>query len=282
MNDALVTVLTQWGMAGIALLAAAYVIWNNHKEEQKNKKRYEAKLEELNNKTSTRQSVSDLKGDISSLGEKIDSLSCSQDECRTKLVDMGNRISVIEEKIENRNSSHAQKEAERLMKLTKLAPTIHTVIQNNMEDMRADHVFVALLHNGTKSLTGIPFVKMDVIVEKYNPLENPNDIEYSTVYTNEEIMRHDKLPGVILHKDFLDIQVNPDGYSQMDALDAISAREMRKIGTKRIMFECIRDTSTNVMGFVCAYSYKTDDMDVDTFRSMVKMLERLYRDVSNI
>lgn len=282
MNDALVTALTQWGMAGIALLAAAYVIWNNHKEEQKNKKRYEAKLEELNNKTSTRQSVSDLKDDISSLGEKIDSLSCSQDECRTKLVDMGNRISVIEEKIEKRNSSYAQREAERLMKLTKLAPTIHTVIQNNMEDMRSDHVFVALLHNGTQSLTGIPFVKMDVIVEKYNPLENPNDIEYSTVYTNEEIMRHDKLPGVILQKDFLDIHVNPDGYSQMDALDAISAREMRKIGTKRIMFECIRDVSTNVMGFVCAYSYNTDDMDVDTFRSMVKMLERLYRDVSNI
>ena len=80
----------------------------------------------------------------------------------------------------------------------------------------------------------------------------------------------------------MDIKVNEDGYSQMDALDAISAREMRKIGTKRIMFECIRDASTNVMGFVCAYSYKTDTMNIDSFRNMVKMLERLYRDVSNI
>lgn len=282
MNEALVTALTQWGMAGVAIFAAAYVIWNNHKEEQKNKKRYEAKLEELNKKSSTRDTMSDLKNDINSIGEKIDTLSCAQDECRTKLVDMGSRINVIEEKIENRNSSHTQREAERLMKLTKLAPTIHTVIQNNMDEMNADHIFVALLHNGTKSLTGIPFVKMDVIVEKYNPLENPNDIEYSTQYTNEEITRHDKLPGVILHKDFVDIKVNEDGYSQMDALDAISAREMRKIGTKRIMFECIRDSRTNVMGFVCAYSYKTEDMNVKSFRSMVKMLERLYRDVSNI
>lgn len=282
MNEALVTAFTQWGMAGIAIIAAAYVIWNNHKEEQKNKKRYEDKLLELNNKTSTRESVSGIKENIISLGKKIDTLGCSQDECRTKLVDMGNRITVIEEKIEKRNSSHAQKEADRLMKLTKLAPTIHTVIQSNMEEMGADHIFVALLHNGTQSLTGIPFVKMDVIVEKYNPLDNPNDIEYSTQYTNEEIMRHDKLPGVILHKDFLDIKVNSDGYSQMDALDAISAREMRKIGTKRIMFECIRDASTNVMGFVCAYSYTTDEMDIDSFRNMVKMLERLYRDVSNI
>lgn len=282
MDQALVTALTQWGMAGVAIFAAAYVIWNNHKEEQKNKKRYEEKLEELNKKTSTRETMTDLKGDITSISEKIDTLSCAQDECKTKLVDMGNRITVIEEKIENRNSSHAQREAERLMKLTKLAPTIHSVIQNNMGDIKADHVFVALLHNGTKSLTGIPFVKMDVIVEKYNPLANPNDIEYSAQYTNEEIMRHDKLPSVILHKDFLDIIVNEDGYSQMDALDAISAREMRKIGTKRIMFECIRDASTNVMGFVCAYSYNTKEMDVDTFREMVKMLERLYRDVSNI
>ena len=282
MSDVFVTALTQWGMAGLFIIAAGYIIWNNHKEEQKNKKRYEDRLLELNNKTSTRESVSSIKGEISSIGKKIDTLSCAQDECKTKLVDMGNRINVIEEKIENRNSSHAQREAERLMKLTKLAPTIHTVIQSNMDEMKADHIFVALLHNGTQSLTGIPFVKMDVIVEKYNPLDNPNDIEYSTQYTNEEIMRHDKLPGVILHKDFVDIMVNEDGYSQMDALDAISAREMRKIGTKRIMFECIRDANTNVMGFVCAYSYKTKDMDVDSFRGMVKMLERLYRDVSNI
>ena len=282
MDQALVTALTQWGMAGVAIIAAAYVIWNNHKEEQKNKKRYEEKLEELNKKNSTRESMSDLKTDISSIIGKIDTLSCSQDECRTKLVDMGNRITVVEEKIEKRNSSHSQKEAERLMKLTKLAPTIHSVIQSNMEDMNADHVFVALLHNGTQSLTGIPFMKMDVIVEKFNPLENPNDIEYSTQYTNEEIMRHDKLPAVILHQDFLDIRVNEDGYSQMDALDAISAREMRKIGTKRIMFECIRDVDTCVMGFVCAYSYNTDDIHVETFRDMVKMLERLYRDVSSL
>ena len=282
MSDVFVTALTQWGMAGLFIIAAGYIIWNNHKEEQKNKKRYEDRLMELNNKTSTRESVSSIKGEISSIGKKIDTLSCAQDECKTKLVDMGNRINVIEEKIEKRNSSHAQREAERLMKLTKLAPTIHTVIQSNMDAMRADHIFVALLHNGTQSLTGIPFVKMDVIVEKYNPLENPNDIEYSTQYTNEEIMRHDKLPGVILHKDFVDINVNEDGYSQMDALDAISAREMRKIGTKRIMFECIRDANTNVMGFVCAYSYKTNDMNVDSFRDMVKMLERLYRDVNNI
>ena len=170
MDQALVTALTQWGMAGLFIIAAGYIIWNNHKEEQKNKKRYELKLEELNKKSSARGTMSDLKNDINSIGEKIDTLYCSQDECRTKLVDMGKRISVIEEKIEKRNSSHAQREAERLMKLTKLAPTIHTVIQNNMDETKADHIFVALLHNGTQSLTGIPFVKMDVIVEKYNPV----------------------------------------------------------------------------------------------------------------
>ena len=101
MDQALVTALTQWGMAGLFILAAGYIIWNNHKEEQKNKQRYETKLEELNKKSSTRDTMSDLKDDINSIGEKIDTLYCSQDECRTKLVDMGNRITVIEEKIEN-------------------------------------------------------------------------------------------------------------------------------------------------------------------------------------
>ena len=161
MDQALVTALTQWGMAGLFIIAAGYIIWNNHKEEQKNKKRYELKLEEG--------TMSDLKNDINSIGEKIDTLYCSQDECRTKLVDMGKRISVIEEKIEKRNSSHAQREAERLMKLTKLAPTIHTVIQNNMDETKADHIFVALLHNGTQSLTGIPFVLRECFIPDLLP-----------------------------------------------------------------------------------------------------------------
>ena len=36
--------VTQWGMAGLALAAAGYIIWNTHKEESKTKRRYEEKL----------------------------------------------------------------------------------------------------------------------------------------------------------------------------------------------------------------------------------------------
>lgn len=281
MNEVVMQTVAQWGMAGVALAAAAYVIWSTHKEERKNKERYEEKLIELTTKTSARETMSVLKQDVETMSEKIDNLSCSQEVCGKKLVDMGNRIEKIEETISHQSERKMQYEADRLMKMTKITPTIHTLIQNNMEEIKADHVFVALLHNGTESLTGIPFVKMDVIVEKYNPIDNVNDIDYANIYTNEEITRHDKLPAAILQNDFLDIVVDEKGRSHMDTLDVISARQMKSIGTKRIMFECIRDSRGMAMGFVCAYSYTTHDMDLELFRETVKTLERVYRDVCN-
>lgn len=287
MTEVFATALTQWGMAGVAIMAAGYVIWNTHKEERKNKERYEEKYLELTSKSSARETMTELKADFGVMNEKVENMTAkidnlyeSQDSCRTKLTEISNRVTKIESKIDQDEDIKAKKEAARLVNITRITPTIHTLIQNNMSEMKADHVFVALLHNGTQSITGIPFMKMDVIVEKYNPLDNMNDIDYASIYKDEEITRHDKLPAAILQNDFLDIQVDDNGYSDMDILDAISAREMRKIGTKRIMFECIRDGRGLAMGFVCAYSYKTKDIDLELFKETAKTLERIYRDVS--
>ena len=103
MTEAILEAVTQWGMAGIALFAAGYVIWNTHKEERKNKARYEEKLLELESKRSTRESVAsatetierlekNTADSIAQLGQKIDDLSCNQDMCKIKLVEMDDKI----------------------------------------------------------------------------------------------------------------------------------------------------------------------------------------------
>jgi hypothetical protein len=138
---------------------------------------------------------------------------------------------------------------------------------------------VALLHNGTRSITGIPFMKMDVIVEKYDPLKNLSDVDYATSYKDEDLMNHDKMPGVILQNDFIDVTLDEAGMDQMKHLDMLAYRDIQKIGTKRIMFECIRDIRGIAMGFICAYSYTTADMSLEKFRETAKTLERIYRDV---
>lgn len=290
MTEVLTEAITQWGMAGLAVVAAGYIIWSNHKDAKKTKEKYENLYDErvkhleekYEEKGRTSKSIQDSTKAINELSDKIDNITCAQEGCHTVLVEMDEKINHLDGRVDaldKKVNSDAADGANHLQKMTMVAPTIHTLIQNNMEEMKADHVFVALLHNGMTGITGIPFLKMKTVIEKYNPIDNLNDICYAERYNGEEIMIHDKLPGTILQNDLVDIVVNEDGTSTMDQLDMISAREMRKIGTKRIMIKSIRDMHGVPMGFVVAYSYKTRDMDLELFEETVQTIERMYRDV---
>ena len=83
----------------------------------------------------------------------------------------------------------------------------------------------------------------------------------------------------ILLDDLVDIVVADDGTSKMSDLDITSAREMAKIGTKRIVFKAIKDGRNIPMGYVCAYSYTSRDIDLDIFKETATTIEQVYRDV---
>ena len=290
MTEVLTEAITQWGMAGLVAVAAGYIIWSNHKDAKKTKEKYEdlynERMKSLEEKYEEKGRASknweDSKNALTDLSNKIDDITCTQEGCHVALTEMGEKIDHLDERVDaldKKVNGDVVDGATHLQKMTVGAPTIHTLIQNNMEEMKADHVFIALLHNGMMGITGIPFLKMKTVIEKYNPIDNLNDICYADRYNGEEIMIHDKLPGAILQNDLIDITVEDDGTSLMDQLDMISAREMRKIGTKRIIIRSIRDAHGIPMGFVVAYSYKTKDMDLELFKETVETIERMYRDV---
>jgi hypothetical protein len=276
MTEFFIEMAAQWGLAGIALAAAGYVIWTSHRDAKEKQKLYEEKILGLETRNNNSESLTSA---MDRLEKKIDDMGCGQEQCHARLVAMEEKISDMETRVGEVTSHNVKEESERLVRVTKIAPSIHTLLTGSMKDMRADHVFVALLHNGTRSITGIPFMKMDVIVEKYDPLKNLSDVDYATSYKDEDLMNHDKMPGVILQNDFIDVTLDEAGMDQMKHLDMLAYRDIQKIGTKRIMFECIRDIRGIAMGFICAYSYTTADMSLEKFRETAKTLERIYRDV---
>lgn len=298
MNELLVEAMTQWGMTGVALIAAGYIIWNTHKSEKEAKERYEEKLLELTKKGSTKDSINGIKKDlealtnkvneiveqpvsvdVSALEAKIDTMSCGQNECAEKLVVMNSKINEIEQRVNGSVENEMRKEAERLTTVVKMAPTIHSIIQTGMKDMDADHIFVALLHNGTQTFTGIPFMRMDVIAEKFDILKYPHDVEWAPRYKDEDLTMHNKLPAAIIQNPYVDITVEENGVNPMEQLDMIVYKNMLETGAQRIMFQAIRDSRGIATGFLCAYSFNRN-MDLEEFRRTADTLERIYRDIN--
>lgn len=284
MDEFLSAAVAQWGMAGLFVIAAGYIIWSNHKEAKETKKKYEdlynERMEHMEERyaekgrasASIQKMNTDTSAAINKLGDKIDSIATTQ-------VEMGEKINELDTTVNGLVNKARHADTERYTKIIRVAPTLNTICVNNMEEMRVDHIFVALLHNGTSGITGIPFIRQSVIVEKYDPIKNINDINYTVAFKDDELTKHDKLPAAILQNDIVDINVNDNGHSKMEDLDIISAREMAKIGTKRILFKAIKDERGVPMGYICAYSYITRDVDLELFRETAETIERVYRDV---
>lgn len=286
MDQILLETLAQWGAAGIIVFVAGYIIWNTHKEEKKIKEKYEEKLLQINGNSDTESTEKTkdaikecINEPIRQINSKIDSVVRTQEEYNTKLDNINNKITDIESIVNGMVKDEPRHEADRLKKLASLAPAINTVLNSNMTKMRADHIFIALLHNGVQGITGIPFIKQTVVAEKFDPLKNINDKEYLIFFKDDELTKHDKLPTAILMDGLVDITVDEDGSSMMDDLDAIAAHHMSKTGTKRIMFNILRDSNSIPMGYVCAFSYTTRDMDIKVFKEAAKLIEHIYNGV---
>ena len=75
-----------------------------------------------------------------------------------------------------------------------IAPKIHKVMGKYIDRIGCDHIFLGWFHNGTSSISGVPFYKFDLVAEKFNPTTNPKDYEFGHMYKDVDILRHNKLP----------------------------------------------------------------------------------------
>lgn len=266
MNELINNVLSQWGIVGLVGLAAGWIIYDNFKSNKEREKYIEEKI--LSNN-----SQYDINSSLLVLQEKLDKIESNNQLFRQ---DINKRISEIENKL-----SHTEEDSEshKLEMIIKVAPSIHGLLETSIDDIKADHMYVALFHNGVSSIGGIPFMKFDIICEKYFPIKNESDIELSTTYKNEDLVAHNQLFPVLFQNKYVKFDINEKG--RLQTIDSNLYHRLLSRGVKEVMFGIFKDKKGIPNGFICAYSFESG-MDEESFSDSLITLSTIYKNIMDL
>lgn len=228
-------IVAQWGLVGVLGIAAGWIIYDSFKKNKEMEKYYREKMDEKN------ELISQMRGDYTpdnGLTSRLDTILSRMDE--------------LEAKFDSTHPNFVEEEINKLTAIANIAPIIHSVLNSSIADIKADHMLVGLLHNGTHTITGTPFMKFDVVAEKFFPVRNPQDDELSGLYKDHDLMQHNRLPAVVLQGEARVFDI-PAG--ELKDIDPYLNSKLVKRGVKYIAFDIFRDANGLPNGFVCVYSF---------------------------
>lgn len=269
MENIVIHLISQWGLTGLVLAASCYIIWDSWK---RNKKSEEWFKETMLKETHAIDSRSEINHGIGTLRDEIKKIA---GESNTFRKEINNRIAVIEDVVARHFKDDQQDEADRMEAVVKISPAINTILSSSLDDCNLDHIALALLHNGTQSLAGIPYIKAGVIAEKYRPLRNPQDIELIKEYADEDIVKHNKLPVTILQSRYLEFDLTKE--SPLSDIDYGVYNRCKARGIKHLAFVTLNDKHDLCTGCVIAYNFQDQPIDQEELKERVSVIENLYR-----
>lgn len=253
MGELIVQQLVQWGLAGILVAAAGYLIYDNWR---KNKRTDEWIQRKLFDSPETVKSSDTLKESIDALKESVDTLvSCTR-----------------------KNNHYYEKTSMEVT--TKAAPIVNSILTRCIEDCGLDHATLALLHNGTTTLSGIPYIKIGVVAEKYDPIKWPQDIDLIQTYKDENITTFGRLPSVIIQNEALEFDVYPG--SKLAEIDGVIHNRCLTRGIKKIVFLTVKDQDGLCNGCLIGYTFTDKKIDMDTLRGRIEVIENVYKSMISI
>ena len=268
MDQLITEVISQFGALGVLIVLGVYLVYHVMKESKNSKeencmKENSAKLDiVLENQKILAQRVETVE---SRLDARIDSL--------ISMVSAQPSATVQEIKIKAQED--IMKAPQNMQNQIKIAPRIHKVIRTYKDLINCDHIFYASFHNGTKSITGMPYYKFDIISERFSP-DIENDGEFAPLYQNVDITRHDKLPQIIMQEGCVYCSIDDEGNSPMEEWDYIMYCRMIGRGIRQVAVVLLRDNELNPIGFVGAIKYDMDQMDVEELKKCTEELKQIY------
>lgn len=156
----------------------------------------------------------------------------------------------------------------------KRGPKIQAVLREKLKSINLDHVFVAEFHNGSESITSIPYMKFDIIYEHMNPDYHGNDIFLSRLYENEHILTHDQLPELLFRNFYISYHVD-----DIKNLDEHLYLRMRSRGSKLFAANLICDKNGAPIAFVGGFNF--DDKKIinkEELHNCASLLEKIYNE----
>lgn len=270
MDSIALELIARWGLSGIMLIAAGYIIFDNWRRNKKNEDWYREHIHQEQGAIDTRSKIDQR---LDSIQKHLNHISELSDRFREDII---RRVEQVEASITKHFPDHHQAEQIRMKAIMRIAPTVNSILANSLDDCDIDHVALGLLHNGTQSIAGIPYIKMGVIAEKYKPIKFPNDISLLEEYRDEDIVKYNKLPICIVQNRYISFDLNETIMSDMD-MQTYSKCKSR--GIKHIAFVALNDAKGLCTGCLIAYKFTDEPIDKDALVGKAKVLEDLYQDM---
>jgi hypothetical protein len=273
MEGVVVELISQFGILGLLLAGIIYIIVDSIKAKKKNlvsSKKLDDSINKLEGHVDKK--IDDVNDRIDLVNNKVD----TQYELLNKRIETGPEVfmSKMNESREKEDKEHFNKLFEQFSR----APRLHKILKLYRERIGCDHIFLGTFHNGSTSISGIPYCKFDIIAEKFKPGHNNMDMrEYTTIYKNSDILVHDNLPLVISQEDYIYYRINEDGSSELEEIDDILYRRCLKYGIKQFAVNILRDDNHNPLGFVGCVDFDYDSLNFEELNNCAKELEEIYK-----
>lgn len=259
--------LSQWGAAGVVAIAAGYVLWDSYKKNKENDKW-------------VREQMAVAHDSREKNGTSLTEISTSIKEFRTEheqwRKEITERVEAIECKIDKHHPDIHDMESARLRAIACIAPALHQFMLSGLTTCECDHIAMALLHNGSVNISGIPYIKFGIIAEHYRPLHCPNDTDLISLYKDEDITAHNRLPAIIMQNHHIEFEIEEN--CPLAEADPIIYNRCMKRGIKRIIFQAIRDNKHMPTGFVVAYKFSNEPINATELHNTTDAIERAYLD----
>lgn len=280
MEGVLVEIISQFGVLGLILAGIVYLIFEGIKQ-KKNQTECSTKIDKSisNLKTHVDDRIDDVNVRIDDVNDRVDGINDkvnSQYDILTKKIESGPAIFLkkIEEKETENNKEHFSK----VMAQFNQAPKLHKVLKLYRDRINCDHIFFGTFHNGSISISGIPYCKFDIVAEKFKPGYNSKDnIELTSVYKDSDVIVHDSLPLIISQEDYVYYKVDENGNCDLEEVDDILYRRLIKRGIKQFAIDLIRDEDMNPIGFVGCFDFDYENMNFKELYNCARELEEIYK-----
>ena len=260
-----------WGTFGLVFIVMAWYIYNDIKNNKFKK--------EDTSITNDKFEVVDKKIDNLSidLSNKYENISTGMHHINERVNNLEDRIEtqpdLVYQKFKEADNRKIEMHSALLQGRINVGPKIHNILNAFYDSTNSDHVAVALFHNGTTTLTGIPYYKFDIIAEKFD-LDNENDYEIAPLYKDTDIIRHNLLPLEIIQNTCMQYIIEPD--CRLQDIDSILYRRAYGLGAKHLAIGIFRDENGVPAGFLGAVNFKNNEINMKEFNNCIDMLQQTY------
>ena len=175
--------------------------------------------------------------------------------------------------LDNWEKNNRRRHDSYMKKSIRRGPKVQQALRENFASINTDHMFVAELHNGSTDVSGIPYMKFDIIYEHISPEYHGNDIFLNRLYENEHILTHDQLPDLLFSNYSLKYKID-----DLASIDEHLYLRMKSRGVKSIALSLICDNNYKPVAFVGGMNFSDKEINLSELNKCAIVIEKIYRE----